>query len=200
MFLRVIILLSYEFLFLQYLHQILHHYSISFSIWVYTIVLIESSFECHSLEKPVYIGKIILFRKLWEYSFVFSPVFSSKIERSFHTCEEDGDIFRPYLLDDTPEICFDIFRGFSLEGIIGSDAEDHERGSISLESPVDTREKSCSRISGNPCILDTIVVSERSQFRLELTRITRLDRESISCGERVAEGEDGLCPSMYRSI
>ena len=76
--------------------------------------------------------------KFWEYGFILPTIFSSEIEWSPHPSEKDRDFFGLYFLDDFPDIGFDIFRWFSLEGVIGSDTEDDERWGHSLEDKIRT--------------------------------------------------------------
>lgn len=154
-----------------------------------TVILVEGSLQCDSLEKKRHKRKLIFFCNTRKYSFIRRPVVSPEIERSTHPSKEDRDIFRLYFLDDRAEIGLDITDRLSLESVVGTDTKDHERWSISLENPVKTREESCSRISWYSRIDKPVVIPIFSEFFLELTRIWVTLRESISSSQRVSECE-----------
>jgi hypothetical protein len=101
-----------------------------------TIILIEIGLQRYTFEEKWHIDEIILFSKTGKYCFVFFTVFTSEIEWSSHPSKEYGNIFGLEFFYDGTDIFLDLGWVFSLEGIIATDTENRECGSVSLEEPV----------------------------------------------------------------
>lgn len=194
-------LLPYQFLPLQNLHEIFHHDSISLFRWMDAIILVILCLQCDSLEEEVHIVEVILFCEFREDGFIAFSIFTSEIEWCLHPREEDGYIFSLEFFYDGSDIGLYLGRVFSLEGIIGTDTEDDEsqppctpliRGAKTLKYPIKTREESCGRISGYSSVYDFIIISLLSKLDFELARIGVFYRKSKTDCEGVTEGEDSM--------
>lgn len=138
---------------------------------MYPIILIQASLQRDTLEEKRHKNEIVLLRESWKYRLIGTAILSSEIEWRLHACEKYLYIFRAEFFDDGADIFLDFFDWLSLKGVIGSYTEDHKRWCISLECPVQTREESCGRISGDSGISQAIAISTFSELRFELTRV-----------------------------
>lgn len=141
------------------------------------ILLIETRLESDSLKKKIHIYKIIFFCETRKYRFILPSIFTTEIEWSSHSCEENRDFLCLEFFDNSSDIFFDIFWRLSLKCIIGSDTEysklECSRSSttgriIRIKNPIDTREEPSTRITRDSCILHEIIISIFFEFFLEL--------------------------------
>ena len=113
----------------------------------------------------------------------------TEIRRRFHAGQHDRDPSRACASDDLGQVPLQRGNRDTAKTVVGAEL-DHQNPHIPFERPVEAAQTASRRVPRHSCVDDLVRVPVGPQPRLDQRRNRFFFRESVACGETVAEKDD----------